>query len=113
MVRRALKINNMNNSEIKNLILDNSDFDISNIILFGSRAKRTNRADSDYDVLIVSKNSLSLEKRRRIKKELRVKFADLNIDADILLKSENEVNELRTSFGSVVKEAIIEGKKLL
>lgn len=103
----------MNNSEIRSLILGNSDFDISKIILFGSRAKRTNRTDSDYDVLIISKNLLSLEKRRKTKKELRTKFADLNIDADILLKSENEVNELKTSFGSVVKEAVNEGENLL
>lgn len=103
----------MNNTEIRNLILSSSDFDISKIILFGSRAKTTNRIDSDYDVLIISKKSLSIEKRRAIKKELRIKFADLNIDADILLKSENEVNELKTSFGSVIKEAIDEGKELL
>jgi predicted nucleotidyltransferase len=103
----------MNNLEIKKIILDNSDCDISKIILFGSRAKRTNRADSDYDVLIVSKNSLSLEKRRRIKKDLRTKFADLNVDADILLKSESEVNSLKMLHGSVINEAVNQGENLL
>lgn len=103
----------MNNTEIRNVILDNSDFDISNIILFGSRAKTTNRIDSDYDLLIVSKKSLSLEKRRKVKKDLRIKFADLNIDADILVKSKEEVDKLKTSFGSVIKEAVNEGKEIL
>lgn len=82
------------------------------IILFGSRARGDFDAQSDYDILITTPHALSLEDRIRIFGLVRRYLAQHDIDADVIVKSESEVDYLRHKIGSVVQSAIEEGVPL-
>lgn len=99
--------------QIKNLkqIITNSfpDVNIEKIILFGSRARNDFNKDSDYDILIVIKNSISQKEKIRLTLKIRQEFANNLIDADIILKQNKEIEYYKDKIGSVVKNALEEG----
>lgn len=80
------------------------------VYLFGSHARGTARADSDYDFLIVVDQlpRSRFEEINRIRKLL----AQFDIAKDILLFSEAEFSEWRGSLNHVVGRAVREGKLL-
>jgi predicted nucleotidyltransferase len=82
------------------------------IILFGSRARGDFNAQSDHDILITTRHALSLEDKIRIFGRVRRHLAQYDIDADVIVKSESEVDYLRHKLGSVVESAIEEGVPL-
>ena len=82
------------------------------VILFGSRARGTARNDSDYDVLIVMDHSLSHKEKFRLASALRKSLAQSHIDADIFIRSEEEVAMSRELRGSIVRNALMEGVDL-
>lgn len=90
-------------SYIKNHFLE------SRILLFGSRSKNNHLADSDYDFIIITKNTLSdrekLNWMSKIRKDL-IKFLDAPVD--VLLNSEEEIirkkNFLAILFKSPLKK---------
>jgi len=79
------------------------------IILFGSRARGDYSEKSDYDILIVMKNILTIREKMELSSLLRKKLAKEEIDADIIVKSKEELNYYRTKIGSVVREVLKEG----
>jgi len=81
----------------------------SRIVLFGSRARGDFGAESDYDILITTKHALSLDERIRVFGLVRRHLAQHDIDADVIVKSEREVEDLKHEVGSVVESAIEEG----
>lgn len=82
------------------------------IILFGSRARGDYSEKSDYDILIVMKNNLTIREKMELSSLLRKKLAKEEIDADIVIKSKEELNYYRTKIGSVVREVLKEGIRL-
>jgi len=58
------------------------------IILFGSRARRAARPDSDYDLLVILDE---LTNRREARVDIRASFADLPVAADILVATVAEI----------------------
>ncbi len=82
------------------------------IILFGSRARGDYSEKSDYDILIVMKNNLTIREKMELSSILRKKLAKEEIDADIVIKSKEELNYYRTKIGSVVREVLKEGIRL-
>ena len=84
----------------------------SEIILFGSRAQEEFRDDSDYDIMVVVKHSLSVKEKRQHASLLRKKLAKMEIDADIIVKTENDVSYYSDKIGSLVREAILSGVNL-
>ena len=82
------------------------------IILFGSRARGDYSEKSDYDILIVMKNILTIREKMELSSLLRKKLAKEEIDADIVIKSKEELNYYRTKIGSVVREVLKEGVRL-
>ena len=82
------------------------------IILFGSRARGDYSKKSDYDILIVMKNNLTIREKMELSSILRKKLAKEEIDADIVIKSKEELNYYRTKIGSVVREVLKEGIRL-
>ena len=79
------------------------------IILFGSRARGDSSEKSDYDFMIVMKNNLIVREKIKLSSLLRKKLAKKGIDADLVIKSKDELNYYRTKIGSVVREALKEG----
>jgi len=82
------------------------------IILFGSRARGDYSEKSDYDILIVMKNNLTIREKMELSSLLRKKLAKEGIDADLVIKSKEELNYYRTKIGSVVREVLKEGTRL-
>lgn len=79
------------------------------IVLFGSRAKGDFRPDSDYDILAVVSHSLEPRERLRLSSSCRLQLAKMGIDADVLVKSPEEIRDYRDKRGSIVHEALGSG----
>jgi len=85
------------------------DIDYEQVILFGSQARDAAGPGSDYDLLIIMPNALPLPEKIRLLLDSRRKLAQHGIDADIIIKSREEVNRCKDKIGSVVKNALTEG----
>jgi predicted nucleotidyltransferase len=92
---------------IKNLA--NELFPDSRILLFGSRARLDYSDSSDYDFLIITKDTIDVHKKRFYKSLLRKKLAKHKIPADILIQSESELQVKKRITGHIIREIINEG----
>ena len=86
-----------------------ANIELEKVILFGSRARGDFIEESDYDILIIVKDRLNIKEKMRLTKQLRQKFAKEGIDADIIIKSKDEIEYYRDKIGSVIKSALEEG----
>ena len=103
----------MMNKEIQKLLKETfGKLDYEKIILFGSRARDDFSEGSDYDILIIVQKSLAIEEKMRLLARLRKELAKKGIDADIIIKSNDEVEYYRDKIGSVVRTALKEGVAL-
>ena len=79
------------------------------VMLFGSRARKDNSIDSDYDILIVTKAEYDITTKREYKAYLRKFFAKYKIPVDILIHSELEVESKKNISGHIVHQVYNEG----
>ena len=101
------------NERIRRLVAEAlQGIDHEQVVLFGSRARGDSTTESDYDLLITVRGTLSLSEKIRIFGLVRRCLAHQGIDADIIVKSEAEVEYLRDKIGSVVGAAVAEGVRL-
>ncbi|HAF30547.1 MAG TPA: nucleotidyltransferase domain-containing protein [Bacteroidales bacterium] len=84
----------------------------SKILLFGSRARKDNSNDSDYDFLIITKDTIDVRKKRTLKSLLRKELARFKIPADILIQSEDEIKSKKEITGHILKQVLREGVAL-
>jgi len=84
----------------------------SKILLFGSRARKDNCSESDYDFLILTKETIDIRKKRSLQSLLRKELALFKIPADILIQSEEEINTKKEITGHIVKQVLREGVEL-
>ncbi|MFN4220539.1 MAG: nucleotidyltransferase domain-containing protein [bacterium] len=82
---------------------------IKKVILFGSRVRKDYREDSDWDLLIVTEDNLQRDQKVLLSHLVRKRLAEELIPSDVLIKSEEEVEERKYIIGSVIKTAIDEG----
>ncbi|TVQ21969.1 MAG: HEPN domain-containing protein [Spirochaetaceae bacterium] len=92
---------------IKQVVQDITGAD--QIVLFGSRATGDFRSDSDYDILAVVSHSLEPRERLRLSSTCRLQLAKMGIDADVLVKSPEEIRDYRDKRGSIIHEALLSG----
>ena len=98
------------NEEIKRILRKAlGDVDFEKIILFGSRARGDSSEMSDYDILITVKDNIAIKEKMKLAALLRRKLAREGVDADIIIKSKDEVDYYKEKIGSVVRSAIKEG----
>ena len=110
MESETIKNRNSSLRLIKKLI--NELLPDSRIILFGSRAKKDYSNDSDYDLMIVTKDTLDIKQKRDYQALLRKKLAKHKIPADILIQSEKEIKYKRKITGHIVREIMSKGISL-
>jgi len=84
----------------------------SEVVLFGSRADGNVHGSSDYDVLVVVNEGLTMKEKRVLAGTLRKKFAEMGLDVDIIIKTYEDRNYYRDKIGSIVKEALETGVKI-
>ena len=79
------------------------------IVLFGSHARGTARADSDIDLLVIKKIEGS---KRRARIAICVALHDIDVPKDIIVASPEDVEKLGNTVGTVLYPALREGKIL-
>lgn len=84
----------------------------SSIVLFGSRARHENSADSDYDLMIITDTPHDNKEQRLLKALIRKKLARNKIPADVIIQSKAEVEINSQIFGHIVHQALKEGVAL-
>jgi predicted nucleotidyltransferase len=84
----------------------------SEVYLFGSRAREDYNQESDYDILIVIQEILSLKEKIKFRSTLRNELSREYIYADIILQSNEELESKRDIPGNVVHYAMKEAVKL-
>lgn len=100
-----------NDSDSLSIIKDTANKILPNcrILLFGSRARKNNSNDSDYDFLIITRETIDVRKKRMIKSIIRKELARFKIPADILIQSEDEINSKKEITGHILKQVLREG----
>lgn len=95
--------------EVINIIV--KEMDPKEVILFGSRARGTARADSDLDFLIVQdRPPVAGETRRQQLARLWRRLAYLPVSQDFLVYTPEEIEEWRHTKNHVIARALQEGK---
>jgi len=79
------------------------------VILFGSRTGSNVTESSDYDVLVIANERLSVKEKRVCAGTLRKRFAKMGLDVDIIIKTYEDRDNYRDKIGSIVKEALETG----
>ena len=81
------------------------------VMLFGSRARKDERPDSDYDILLVTKINLTPGEKLPLRTKIRKALLSFGIRSDILIQSKSEVEQKKNLPGHIVrrilKEAIL------
>ena len=88
------------------------DLNCEKIILFGSRARGNFSEGSDYDILIILRKALPIKEKIRLFTRLRRDLAKRGVDADIIIKSRDEVDYYKDKIGNVVRNALRDGVTL-
>jgi len=81
----------------------------SSILLFGSRARHDHTDDSDYDLMIITKDFHDIKQVRLFKSIIRKKLAHNDIPADIIIQSISEVESNKKITGHIVRQVLKEG----
>jgi predicted nucleotidyltransferase len=82
-------------------------FDPEKIILFGSYARGEGGPDSDADLLVVMRYSGS---RREKATEIDLALWGIDLAADVLVFSPEEIEKYRNIVGTIIRPALKEGK---
>jgi predicted nucleotidyltransferase len=103
-----------NNSESLSIIRETANKILPGcrVVLFGSRARKDNSMDSDYDFLVITKETIDIRKKRILKSAMRKELARFKIPADILIQSEEEINSKKEITGHILKQVMKEGVDL-
>lgn len=106
----------MKQTEIARITIKTSIFEIlhdagtsARIILFGSRAREDFTKFSDYDILLITDRTIEIKEKMNLSKKIREYLAKAGFDADVIIKSDTEIQYLRHKSGSIVKDALKEG----
>ena len=78
-------------------------FSDADVMLFGSRANDSANDKSDYDVLIITKQSLSPEDKTPFRTQIRKDLLKLGIRSDILIQSRTEVEKKKKLPGHLIR----------
>ena len=84
-------------------------FDPDKIILFGSRARGDNATRSDVDLLVVMPVPHT---RRRLATEIDLSLLGIDLPADVIVVTPEEVQRNQGRIGTIIQPAILEGKVL-
>jgi len=78
------------------------------VLLFGSRARKEERSDSDYDILLIIKTNLTPKEKLPIRTKIRKALLELGIRSDILIQSNSEVQQKKNLPGHIVRRILRE-----
>jgi predicted nucleotidyltransferase len=80
------------------------------VLLFGSRARGDYNEDSDFDVLVITPNTLSDIRKKSLRIKIKQALVEiLDIPVDILVNSEKEISIKKELPGHTINWAMKEG----
>ncbi|MDD2891289.1 MAG: nucleotidyltransferase domain-containing protein [bacterium] len=82
------------------------------IILFGSRGRGNFNNESDYDILIIVRQELSIKEKRHYASQVTNRLGEMDIPADVIVRTEKDVIYYKDKIESVTREALLEGVTL-
>jgi uncharacterized protein len=83
------------------------------VLLFGSRARGEADDESDYDLLVVTPDTYAPRVKMNWESKIRKALVNsLNVPFDVILQSQNEVDEKRNLIGHIVRYAMKEAVEL-
>ncbi len=104
-------VSNSVNSIIKKTV--QSILPDARVVLFGSMGRGDDLKNSDYDLLIVTKNNIPLKEKIGWMGKLHAALVHaLDAPVDVLLDSEEEVQKKKQLTGHIIRSAIKEGVEL-
>lgn len=78
------------------------------VLLFGSRARKDELSDSDYDLLLITNTALTLKEKFPLKTNIRKALLLLGVRSDILIQSRSEVDQKKNLPGHIVRKILRE-----
>ena len=86
--------------------------EIDRVILFGSRARGDFREDSDWDILVITKNKLDKTTKLSFISKVIESLLDYDIDSEIIVVSSKYYNRFKHVYGDISGIATFEGVML-
>lgn len=80
----------------------------SEVMLFGSRARKDSTSESDFDILIITDQLLTPKEKLPLKTSIRKDLLKSGIRSDILIQSKKEVNIKKRLPGHIIKTILNE-----
>ena len=92
-------------------ILEEIGIEYSNILLFGSRARKDFEEDSDWDFMIILRDKIDTEGKKGLWYGIYRRFHDYFplISVDIILKDEQSFEEEKRVVNTISNEVYLEG----
>jgi len=108
-----MKLENRIKQIVENTTSQNG-FTLDSIFLFGSRVRSDFKEESDFDILVILKDELSIKEKRKlaieILKALHSEFKFMPFD--VIIKSRKDFDEEKDIVNTISNEVFLEGIKL-
>jgi predicted nucleotidyltransferase len=78
------------------------------VFLFGSRARKENRTESDFDLLLITNKTLTPKDKLPLRTKIRKALLILGVRSDILIQSKSEVDKKKNLPGHIVRRILSE-----
>jgi predicted nucleotidyltransferase len=78
------------------------------VLLFGSRARKDEQSDSDYDILLVTNTSMTVKEKLPLRTKIRKALLHEGIRSDILIQSRKEIEQKKNLPGHIVRRILKE-----
>lgn len=100
--------------EIIEDVLDQNRVTLYSIILFGSRARGDFNKESDFDILVVVKEEMSIKEKRELKIKISVALHSKIrfVPFDVIVKSLRDYEQEKEIANTISKVASLEGTEL-
>ena len=102
--------NETNNDCIKSVI--RSFIPDAEIMLFGSRARKEEHTDSDYDILIITERTFASGEKTTFRSRIRKQLLLEGIRTDILIQNRADIDKKRKLPGHIIRNILKEAVML-
>lgn len=82
---------------------------VDKVILFGSRARGDAKSDSDWDFCVVVNKLISFPEKNKIINQIHKQLAYLHQPIDIVVKTQNQMNDEVNDWGYLTPSILEEG----
>ncbi len=82
------------------------------VVLFGSHARGTAAPMSDYDILVVTEQSLLPKDKLALRTQVRKRLLEKRILSDVLVQSDEEIRRKKNLPGHIVRSILRDGVAL-